>query len=49
METIILRNGRTIKGIVKEQGFNGLFWCGQYIDKDDVKHFVTFHNNCWME
>ena len=44
METIILLDGSTVKGTVEELGFNGLYWCGYY-----KGHFVTWHNNCWME
>lgn len=44
METIILADGTTIKGMVEDQGHNGLYWCGYYKGR-----FVTYHNNCWME
>ena len=49
METIILHDGTTVKGIVEEQGFNGLFWCGQYWDRYGRQHHVTYHGNTWME
>lgn len=49
METIILSDGRTTKGVVEEQGFNGLYWCGYYTDVNNTKHFVEYHGNCWME
>lgn len=49
METIILSDGKTTKGAVEEQGFNGLYWCGCYTDVNNTKHFVEYHGNCWME
>ena len=44
METIILLDGRTIKGTVTNESFNGLYWQAYYQDK-----LVSYHNNCWME
>lgn len=44
METIILLDGTTTKGIVDVQDFNGSYWYGYYQGK-----LVSYHNNCWMK
>lgn len=49
MEQILLNTGTTVKGVVEEQGFDGVFWRGNYKDAEGVNHFVTWHNNMWME
>lgn len=49
METIILRNDSVKKGYVENQGFDGLFWRGDYWDEKGFHHFVTYENNAWRE
>lgn len=48
-EPIVLKTGKKVKGIVREQDFDGWYWRGEYIDFYGYSHFVTLRGQTWCE